>query len=93
MVVTDHFFCPALEVISDFFKLPENVAGATLLSFGNGAPDFFTQLAAIATVRGVNAQCMYNGGNGCAQHGASASLATYPLLRFSVAQFRDPVKY
>lgn len=51
LVVTEHFFCPALEVISDFFKLPENVAGATLLSFGNGAPDFFTQLAAIATVR------------------------------------------
>jgi hypothetical protein len=51
MVVTEHFFCPALEVISDFLKLPANVAGATLLSFGNGAPDFFTQLAAIATVR------------------------------------------
>ena len=58
MVVTEHFFCPALEVISDFFKLPENVAGATLLSFGNGAPDFFTQLAAIATVRVVHSLCM-----------------------------------
>ena len=47
MVGAERFFCPALEVVSDFFKLPPNVAGATLLSFGNGAPDLFTQLAAI----------------------------------------------
>ena len=50
-VVADRFFCPALEVLSDYFQLPANVAGATLLSFGNGAPDVFTQLAAVATVR------------------------------------------
>ena len=50
-VVADRFFCPALEVIADFFQLPANVAGATLLSFGNGAPDVFTQLAAVSTVR------------------------------------------
>jgi Sodium/calcium exchanger protein len=49
-LVADRFFCPALEVIADFFQLPANVAGATLLSFGNGAPDVFTQLAAVATV-------------------------------------------
>lgn len=47
-VVADRFFCPALEVIADFFKLPANVAGATLLAFGNGAPDMFTQLAAVS---------------------------------------------
>jgi solute carrier family 24 (sodium/potassium/calcium exchanger), member 6 len=49
-VVADRFFCPALEVIADYFQLPPNVAGATLLSFGNGAPDVFTQLAAVTTV-------------------------------------------
>lgn len=52
-MVADRFFCPALEVIADFFKLPANVAGATLLSFGNGAPDVFTQLAAVSTVRSL----------------------------------------
>jgi solute carrier family 24 (sodium/potassium/calcium exchanger), member 6 len=52
-VVADRFFCPALEVLSDFFKLPANVAGATLLSLGNGAPDVFTQLAAVSGVRQV----------------------------------------
>ena len=47
LILADRFFCPALEVLADYFKLPENVAGATLLSFGNGAPDLFTQLAAV----------------------------------------------
>lgn len=50
MVVTQRFFCPALEVIADFLRMPPNVAGATLLSLGNGAPDFFTQIAAVAQV-------------------------------------------
>lgn len=50
-IVADRFFCPALEVVADYFRLPANVAGATLLSFGNGAPDVFTQLAAVSTVR------------------------------------------
>lgn len=46
-VAADAFFCPAVDVISDALKLPPDVAGATLLSFGNGAPDVFTQVAAI----------------------------------------------
>jgi hypothetical protein len=50
MTVSERFFCPALELISDYLKLPPVVAGATLLSFGNGAPDTFTQVAAIGQV-------------------------------------------
>jgi Ca2+/Na+ antiporter len=50
LTVSERFFCPALELISDYLKLPPVVAGATLLSFGNGAPDTFTQVAAIAQV-------------------------------------------
>lgn len=60
IVVADRFFCPALEVLSDYFQLPANVAGATLLSFGNGAPDVFTMLAAVSTVRsgaGTHTRC------------------------------------
>lgn len=51
LTVSERFFCPALELISDYLRLPPVVAGATLLSFGNGAPDTFTQVAAVAQVR------------------------------------------
>ncbi|MEW5314004.1 MAG: hypothetical protein WDW38_005533 [Sanguina aurantia] len=34
---------------SEYLRLSPAVAGATLLAFGNGAPDLFTQLAAIQT--------------------------------------------
>ena len=41
----DDYFCPVLECITDSLKLSPNLAGVTFLSFGNGAPDVFTQLA------------------------------------------------
>lgn len=50
LIVAERFFCPSLELISEYLRLPPCVAGATLLSFGNGAPDVFTQLAAISQV-------------------------------------------
>ncbi|XP_075166462.1 mitochondrial sodium/calcium exchanger protein-like [Haematobia irritans] len=41
----DKFFCPALEVLSKIMGLSEHLAGVTLLAFGNGSPDLFTNLA------------------------------------------------
>lgn len=38
-------FCPALAVLSDVMGLSENLAGVTILAFGNGSPDIFTALA------------------------------------------------
>jgi sodium/potassium/calcium exchanger 6 len=46
--VAERFFCPALENVAAAMRLPEDVAGATLLSFGNGAPDVFAQIAALS---------------------------------------------
>eukprot|EP00240_Pyramimonas_obovata_P005867 CAMPEP_0118941076 /NCGR_PEP_ID=MMETSP1169-20130426/33011_1 /TAXON_ID=36882 /ORGANISM="Pyramimonas obovata, Strain CCMP722" /LENGTH=331 /DNA_ID=CAMNT_0006885741 /DNA_START=510 /DNA_END=1501 /DNA_ORIENTATION=- len=48
-VAADKFFCPSLERIAAFLQLAPDVAGATLLSFGNSAPDVFTQIAAART--------------------------------------------
>ena len=45
--VAECFFCPALAKISVYLKLRDEVAGATLLAFGNGAPDIFAQIAAL----------------------------------------------
>ena len=42
------FFAPAVGVVADRLHLAPDVAGATLLAFGNAAADMFTQIAAIA---------------------------------------------
>lgn len=49
--VCDRFFCPAIERISEWLQLSPTVAGATLLAFGNGATDLFTQIAMALSVR------------------------------------------
>lgn len=46
--VADRFFCPALNQLAKLLNMPEDIAGMTLLSFGNGAPDVFAQVAAVA---------------------------------------------
>lgn len=43
----DVFFVEQLEFISNRFNLSADVAGATLMAFGNGAPDVFTAWNAI----------------------------------------------
>lgn len=83
MVCAERFFCPALEVISDALSLPPNVAGATLLSFGNGAPDVFTQLAAMSSVRGPS-------GHALSPHGPPRACSQCELLRSPVARGERP---
>ncbi|KAI8901745.1 Sodium/calcium exchanger protein-domain-containing protein [Globomyces pollinis-pini] len=39
-------FCPNLCAIAYLFEIPENVAGITLVAFGNGAPDIFSTIIA-----------------------------------------------
>ncbi|CAD5121048.1 DgyrCDS9589 [Dimorphilus gyrociliatus] len=46
-VVADDFFCPSLVIISKTLKLSDNIAGVTLLAFGNGAPDVFSSISAV----------------------------------------------
>ncbi|XP_043269137.1 mitochondrial sodium/calcium exchanger protein-like [Venturia canescens] len=40
----ENSFCPSLSVIAEVMHLSENIAGVTILAFGNGAPDIFTSL-------------------------------------------------
>ena len=60
--VAEQFFCPALASVARWLRLPEDVAGATLLSFGNGAPDVFTQIACSAQCERAGNIARYWGG-------------------------------
>lgn len=46
-VTANEFLCPSLFIISKTLKLSQNVAGVTLLAFGNGSPDIFAAIAGI----------------------------------------------
>jgi K+-dependent Na+/Ca+ exchanger-like protein len=50
-VICDEFFVPALDVIAEKWKLPSDVAGATLMAIGSSAPEL--AIAFIAVFRGV----------------------------------------
>merc|ERR550514_1803154 len=43
-VVCDDFFVQALESLSDYFALSEDVAGATFMAAGSSAPELFTAI-------------------------------------------------
>lgn len=46
-VTANDFLCPSLFIISKTLKMSQNVAGVTLLAFGNGSPDIFSAIAGI----------------------------------------------
>jgi len=46
-VVTEDRFVPALNVISEYFKIPDSVAGATLMAAGASSPELFSSLIAL----------------------------------------------
>jgi Ca2+/Na+ antiporter len=47
-VVCDDFLVPAIDVFIDQFKIPEDVAGVTLVAFGSAAPELFLNLLSAA---------------------------------------------
>ncbi|KAI1293542.1 putative sodium/calcium exchanger 7 [Halotydeus destructor] len=44
-VAATDFLCPALFVMSQSLNMSQNVAGVTLIAFGNGSPDVFAAIA------------------------------------------------
>nr|VZI25721.1 unnamed protein product [Spirometra erinaceieuropaei] len=48
-VIADSFFSPSLIALARSMRMSQNLAGVTLLAFGNGAPDVFSAITAITT--------------------------------------------
>ncbi|KAM7533130.1 hypothetical protein Aperf_G00000126061 [Anoplocephala perfoliata] len=48
-VIADSFFSPSLIALARSMHMSQNLAGVTLLAFGNGAPDVFSAVTAITT--------------------------------------------
>ena len=47
-VTAEVFLCPAIEFLAGWMGLAPDIAGVTLFAFASGAPDLFTQVAALA---------------------------------------------
>ncbi|KAI1700203.1 sodium/calcium exchanger protein domain-containing protein [Ditylenchus destructor] len=47
----EHFFSPNIVTIVHHHKIPQDIAGVTLMAFGNGAPDVFSAIASVASVK------------------------------------------
>ncbi|KAI1700857.1 sodium/calcium exchanger protein [Ditylenchus destructor] len=54
-VTADDFFCTNIAVIIDQHKISESVSGITFMAFGNGAPDIFSSIASVMSVKNPQA--------------------------------------
>ncbi|MBD3270589.1 calcium/sodium antiporter [Candidatus Peregrinibacteria bacterium] len=52
--VCDEYFVGSLEKISNRFKLPDDVNGATFMAIGTSAPEFFTAIVALTKIGSEN---------------------------------------
>ena len=46
-VVCEEYFVPALNILCDDYKIPDDVAGATLMAAGNSSPEFFSVIISL----------------------------------------------
>ncbi|KAF7819242.1 cation/calcium exchanger 1-like [Senna tora] len=73
-----NYFCHSLEGLSDILRLSPTIAGVTLLSLGNGAPDFFASV--VSFTRSSNGAVGLNSILGGAFFVSSAVLGIISIL-------------
>ncbi|KAJ1674325.1 hypothetical protein EV182_003511, partial [Spiromyces aspiralis] len=78
------YLSPNLSIISQLLRLPESIAGVTLLAVGNGAPDLFTTLSAARAHSGCMAIGELIGGASCIVLGVVGLIVTMmPNIRIA----------
>jgi len=45
--VTEERFVPALNIIADYFNIPDDIAGATIMAAGASSPELFSSFVAL----------------------------------------------
>ena len=53
-IITDEYFIVSLDQISKRFKIPGNVAGASLMAMGSSAPELFIAMMALLIAGGAH---------------------------------------
>ncbi|CAN1186784.1 Cation/calcium exchanger 2 [Linum perenne] len=86
-----HYFCSSLEDLSRLLKLSPTIAGVTLLSLGNGAPDVFASFVSFAGsgTRDIGFNTMVGGASfvTCVVVGTISFLVKHRRIRVSRAAF------
>ena len=54
VIITDYFFIKSLDTISELWKMPSNVAGASLMAIGSSAPELSIAIFALFKDGGAN---------------------------------------
>lgn len=52
--VVEEYISPALTKLSEYMKLPNAIANATLIAFANGAGDVITSIVSSDEAEGIN---------------------------------------
>lgn len=81
---SEQYLAPALNRIANFFKMSENLAGVTLLAFGNGAADVVSSIVASGLSDGI-----YMSASGLI---GSCTANSYFLAPLVVILSKNPVK-
>jgi len=88
--VCDEFFVPTIEVISDQFKIPEDVAGSTIMALGCNGPELFLNTIAIFNPSDIGIGAVIGGEVfnililiGCALLATPASYMPLKVAKFS----------
>ncbi|KAF4017484.1 hypothetical protein G4228_008573 [Cervus hanglu yarkandensis] len=94
-IVCNEYFLPSLEIISEYFGLSQDVAGATFMAAGSSAPELVTAFLGVFITKGdigistILGSAIYNLLGICAACGllsnAVSTLSCWPLFRDCVA--------
>ncbi|RWS24669.1 Sodium/potassium/calcium exchanger 6-like protein [Leptotrombidium deliense] len=93
-VAATDFLCPHLFVISESLHLSQNVAGVTLLAFGNGSPDIFAAIAGMRQGRPeLVVGALFGGGTFVTTFVTGSIFACQQFKVLPVPFFRDALFY